>query len=101
MADVERDILKMAVIERHRSSRNVGLAQLGLPIASLMSDQPTNAVRDAMDTLLINSAALGSALHDPFVTMSLVALEVITSLKLTDQGLVDVKQFKPVPLFVE
>ena len=158
VADVERDILKMAVIERHRVTGNVGLgfvqgfglqkgalagsvahdhhnivtigaddqsmltaaravgemgggfvvanrehvlAQLPLPIAGLMSDQSVNAVRDAMDTLLINSTALGSAIHDPFMAMSFMALEVIPSLKLTDQGLVDVEQFKPVPLFVE
>jgi adenine deaminase len=158
VADVERDILKMAVIERHRGTGNVGLgfvqgfglkkgalagsvandhhnivtigaddqsmltaaravgemggglvvangervlAQLPLPIAGLMSDQPVNAVRDAMDTLLINSADLSSALRDPFGAMAFMALEVIPSLKLTDQGLVDVEQFKPVPLFVE
>jgi adenine deaminase len=66
-----------------------------------MSDQSVNAVRDAMDTILINSADLGSAVHDPFMAMAFMALEVIPSLKLTDQGLVDVEQFKPVPLFVE
>jgi adenine deaminase len=65
-----------------------------------MSDQSVDAVRDAMDTLLISSAALGSAVHDPFMVMTFMALEVIPSLKLTDQGLVDVEQFKPVPLFV-
>ena len=70
-------------------------------IAGVMSDQPVNAVKDAMDTLLVNSAALGSAVHDPFMVMSFMALEVIPSLKLTDQGLVDVEQFKPVSLFVE
>jgi adenine deaminase len=51
--------------------------------------------------LLINSAALGSPLNDPFMVLSFMALEVIPALKLTDQGLVDVQQFKPVPLFVE
>jgi adenine deaminase len=158
VVDVERDILKMAVIERHRNTGNVGLgfvqgfglqkgalagsvahdhhnivtigaddqsmltaaravgemgggfvvanqvnvlAQLPLPIAGLMSDQSVKTVRDAMDTLLINSAALGSVAHDPFMTMSFMALEVIPSLKLTDQGLVNVEEFKPVPLFVE
>jgi adenine deaminase len=30
-----------------------------------------------------------------------MALEVIPTLKLTDQGLIDVEQFKPVKLFVE
>ncbi len=35
------------------------------------------------------------------MTMSFLALEVIPSLKLTDQGLVDVEQFALVDLWVE
>jgi adenine deaminase len=46
-------------------------------------------------------ADLGSPLHDPFMAMSFMALEVIPKLKLTDQGLVDVAQFAIVPLFVD
>jgi adenine deaminase len=34
------------------------------------------------------------------MAMSFMALEVIPSLKLTDQGLVDVEQFRLVDLFV-
>jgi adenine deaminase len=66
-----------------------------------MSDRPIDAVREEMDTLLINSAALGSEMHDPFMVMGFMALEVIPALKLTDQGLVDVEQFKLVPLFLD
>ena len=44
---------------------------------------------------------LGSNMHDPFMALSFLALEVIPYLKLTDQGLVDVDQFKIVPLWVE
>jgi len=44
---------------------------------------------------------LGSSMHDPFMALSFLALEVIPHLKLTDQGLVDVDQFKIVPLWVE
>jgi len=69
------------------------LASLPLPIAGLMSDQPLAQVRDA-------ARSLGSPLHDPFMAMSFMALEVIPSLKLTDLGLVDVDQFKIVDLFV-
>jgi adenine deaminase len=54
-----------------------------------------------MDALLISSAALGSETHDPFMLLSFMALEVIPTLKLTDQGLVDVEQFKHVSLFVD
>ncbi|MFQ5341955.1 MAG: adenine deaminase C-terminal domain-containing protein [Anaerolineae bacterium] len=35
------------------------------------------------------------------MALSFVGLEVIPELKLTDQGLVDVNQFRFVPLFVE
>ena len=158
MVDLERDILKIAVIERHRGTGNIGLgfiqgmglqagalagsvahdhhnivvvgaddqsmltavlavaemggglvaangerviARLALPIAGLMSEQPIDGVRDELDQLIISAAALGSQLRDPFMAMSFVALEVIPALKLTDQGLVDVEQFRPVPLFVE
>ncbi len=156
-ADVDRDILKLAVIERHHRTGNVGLgfirglglrrgalagsvghdahnlivagcddesmwtaaraaardggglvacagdevlASLPLPIGGLMSDRSVQSVRTTMARL--NSAAreLGTTLHDPFATLSFMTLEVIPSLKLTDQGLVDVDQFRPVSLWV-
>ncbi len=155
-ADLDRDIAKIAVIERHLATGNVGkglvrglglkrgaiastvahdhhnivvigiddqsmltaarataetkggmaaadgdavLAQLPLPIAGLMSDQPIERVRDQMDNLLKAAYQLGSPLHDPFMAMSFLALPVIPSLKLTDHGLVDVDKFQLVSLF--
>jgi len=157
VSDPERDLLKMAVIERHRGTGNVGLGfvrglglrrgalagsvghdahnlivagcddssmmtaaravgDLGgglvaaageevlgsvpLPIAGLMSDQPVETVRRQMDRLVEVAKDLGSSLHDPFMTLGFLALEVIPALKLTDQGLVDVEKFDFVPLFV-
>lgn len=76
------------------------LATLPLPVAGLMSDRPITAVRQAYDMLLANAHAQGSPLHDPFMAMSFMALEVIPSLKLTDQGLVDVEKFTIVDLFI-
>jgi adenine deaminase len=158
VADVERDILKLAVVERHRGTGNVGLglvrglglkrgalagsvghdahnltvagcddasmmtaaravgelggglvaavgdrvlAQVPLPIAGLMSDQSLQTVRRQMDELVAAARNLGSSLHDPLMTLGFLALEVIPSLKLTDQGLVDVEQFDFVPLFLQ
>ncbi len=76
------------------------VATLSLPVAGLMSDRPIHAVRQAYDMLLANARAQGSLLHDPFMAMSFMALEVIPSLKLTDKGLVDVDKFEIVDLFV-
>ncbi len=65
-----------------------------------MSDRPVAEVRAAYDALLAAARSLGSPLHDPFMALSFMALEVIPSLKLTDRGLVDVDRFAPVDLFV-
>lgn len=74
------------------------MALLPLPIAGLMSDQPIEQVRARMDQVLGAARTLGSPLHDPFMAMSFLALEVIPKLKLTDMGLVDVERFELVPL---
>jgi len=158
IADPKRDQLKLAVVERHRGTGNVGLglvrglglkrgalagsvghdahnltiagcddasmmtaaravgemggglvaavgdevlATAPLPIAGLMSDQPVEIVREQMDALVAVAHELGSPLHDPFMTLGFLALEVIPALKLTDQGLVDVDKFDFVPLWAE
>ena len=158
VADPARDLLKMAVIERHGRGGGVGLgfvsgiglrsgaiastvahdhhnlvvigvddrsmmtaaravadagggqavavaqevkAMLPLPLAGLMADRPIAEVRQQMDSLIAAAHDLGSALHDPFMAMSFLALEVIPSLKLTDLGLVDVDRFELVPLFAD
>ncbi|MFQ6015210.1 MAG: adenine deaminase [Anaerolineae bacterium] len=156
VSDVERDILKLAVVERHQASGNVGLgfvqgfglkrgaiassvahdshniivtgtndddmvaaveaivemrggfvavdggqtlATLPLPIAGLISDQSMWRVRAEMGELLAVTQRMGSHSNNPFMSLSFLALPVIPELKLTDRGLVDVKQFKFVPLF--
>ncbi len=77
------------------------LADVPLPIGGLMSDQPVEAVRKGMDRLLsVAREVLGSPLPNPFMTLSFVALAVIPELRLTDRGLVDVREFQFVPLFV-
>jgi adenine deaminase len=157
VSDLSADVLKMAVIERHRGSGNMGVgfiqgfglkrgamagtvahdhhnliaigaddgsmlaaarfvaemggglavavgqrivASLPLPVGGLMSDQPIAKVAAAYERLIAAARELGSPLSDPFMAMSFMALEVIPSLKLTEQGLVDVEQFRLVDLFV-
>mgnify|MGYP000629378211 CR=1 FL=1 len=77
------------------------VASVPLPIAGLMSEQPIETVRRQMDALINAVHELGSTLHDPFMTLSFLALEVIPHLKLTDRGLVDVDKFDFVPLFAD
>jgi adenine deaminase len=77
------------------------LAKLPLPVAGLMSNKPIGEVRKQLDEVMKAARNLGSELHDPLMALSFLALEVIPHLKLTDQGLVDVDQFKLVPLWVE
>jgi len=159
VADVARDILKMAVIERHNATGKLGkgfihgiglrrgaiagtvahdhhnlvvigaddasmlaaaravermggglvavdgervLAELPLPVGGLMSDRPIGEVRAALDRLLDAARReLGSPLHDPFMAMSFMALEVIPHLKLTDVGLIDVDRFEQVSLWAD
>jgi len=158
VADLDRDILKMAVIDRHTGSGAMGLgfiqgfglqrgalagtiahdhhnlvvigtddesmwtaaravaemggglavangtalmAKLPLPVAGLMSDRSIATVRADYDKLLATARSQGAELHDPFMAMSFMALEVIPALKLTDQGLVDVEKFEIVDLFIK
>ncbi len=76
------------------------LATLALPVAGLMSEAPIEDVRSQYDALVDAAHQMGSTMHDPFMAMSFMALEVIPYLKLTDLGLVDVEQFKIVDVFV-
>ena len=76
------------------------LALLALPVGGLMSEAPIEQVRTEFDALLEAARDLGCSVHDPFMALSFLALEVIPSLKLTDQGLVDVDAFASVPLWV-
>ncbi len=75
------------------------VAELPLPIAGLMVDEPVESVRGRLDGVLAAARELGSSLHDPFMAMSFLALEVIPALKITDQGLVDVERFERVDLW--
>jgi len=157
VSDPDRDLLKMAVLERHGGTGRVGLgivtgmglkegamagtvahdhhnvlsigvddasilaaarkvaemkgglavvrggqvvAALPLPVGGLMSQEPIEVIREGLDLVVSAARGLGSPLHDPFMAMSFLALEVIPALKLTDQGLVDVDRFEPVDLWV-
>ena len=76
------------------------LSRLPLPIAGLMSDEPLSKVAHGWEELTEAARNLGCPLKEPFMALSFLALPVIPELKITDRGLVDVKEFRHVPLFV-
>ncbi|MBU8788236.1 adenine deaminase [Bacillus glycinifermentans] len=150
-ADPERDLLKIAVIERHRGIKEIGLGivkgfglkegaiaatishdshnfiavgtndedmmkaagilgkigggltvakggkelhSVALPIAGLLSDKPLEEVNKSLKSLhgaLKQTGFSGS--FNPFLTLSFLALPVIPDVKMTTEGLFDVKAF--------
>ncbi len=155
VADPDRDLAKIAVIERHHATGRVGrgfvrgsglqrgalastvahdahnivvigvsdedmlaavaaiaemrgglavvdagqvVAASPLPIAGLISDQPSETVIAESRACSEAAAALGWHGYGPFMTLSFLALSVIPALKITDQGLVDVARATLVPL---
>ena len=156
--DLRQDILKIAVVERHHATGNIGIgfaqgfglkkgaigssvahdshnlvivgtndgymlkivetikkmggglavvsegkvvADLPLPIAGLMAEASVPEVHRSLEKLHRAAKSLGCQLSDPFMTLSFLSLPVIPELKITDKGLVDVNQFKIVPVFGE
>jgi adenine deaminase len=144
-ADLARDILKLACVERHRATGNVGVGlvvglglrqgaiassvahdahniiaagtndddmavavravermggglvfvvdgatrgALPLPIAGLLSDRPAATVASELEHLSAQVRAAGSPLPAPFATLSFLALSVIPTARVTDQGFI-------------
>jgi len=69
------------------------VADLALPVAGLMSDQPFETVRHGLEGLRAAAKALGVVLAEPFLQVAFLTLPVIPHLKITDKGLVDVDRF--------
>jgi len=76
------------------------LFHLPLPIAGLMSDLPPEELLRNFSLLLDAAKKLGTPLPNPFMVLSFLSLSVIPSLKLTDQGYVNLAQGGLVPLSV-
>ncbi len=74
------------------------VAQCPLPVAGLFSLAVLNDVIEQTRACNDAAHALGWSGATPFLTMSFLGLSVIPSLKITDQGLVDVDRFELVPL---
>jgi len=154
VSDVERDILKMVVVNRYKDAnvavgfiKNFGLKNgaiassvahdshniiavgvsdeyickavnliienrggvcavsqdheevLPLPIAGIMSNSDYSSVAERYAEIDSMAKSLGSALHAPFMALSLMALLVIPSIKLSDRGLFDSDKFEFIDVF--
>lgn len=69
-----------------------------LPVAGIMSDKDATTIGKAYAQLNTFAKQLGSTLNAPYMTLSFMALLVIPSLKLSDKGLFNGKDFKFVSL---
>jgi len=77
------------------------LAALPLPIGGLMSDAKLEEVAPALRKIEAAAAELGIVGAHPCMALSFLSLSVIPSLKLTDQGYVDLEQGGRQELFVD
>jgi len=75
-------------------------AELPLPIAGLVTDQPLFNAMKLIDDLNAAAHMLGCDLDAPFMTLSFLSLSPIPELKLTDQGLIDATRLQKTTLFV-
>ncbi|MFW6056432.1 MAG: adenine deaminase [Chloroflexota bacterium] len=69
-------------------------ARLPLPVAGLLSQEPLATVLEEEQAVQSAARTLGPLPSAPFALLSFLALPVIPELRVTDQGVVDVAQFK-------
>jgi adenine deaminase len=77
------------------------LARVELVIAGLMSDEPAEIVAAAAEKMMAAMKACGCNLNNAFMQHSLLALVVIPELRISDIGLIDVRTFEKVDLFLQ
>jgi len=77
------------------------IAELPLPVAGLISDQPLETVSKKVGELNNAAKKVGCVLPDPFAAMSFLSLVPIPELRLTDKGLIDANKFEIIDLFVK
>jgi adenine deaminase len=73
---------------------------LPLPIGGLMSADPAKKVMAEIDALNRVVEGMGSDLPAPFMSLSFVSLPTVPELGLTDQGLINVKAHRIIPVVV-
>ena len=81
-------------------SKGRELALVEMPIAGLMSDERAEVVAAKADRLTEAMRQVGCTLNNANMQHSLLALVVIPELRISDVGLVDVRTFEKVDLFL-
>ncbi len=76
------------------------LALVEMPIAGLMSDKRCEVVAVEAQQIIDAMVACGCTLNNAYMQHSLLALSVIPELRLSDKGLVDVRQFAHIDLVI-
>src|SRR5699024_1832839 len=93
----------MAVAANYRANAGGGmvvvndgkvLAEVPMPIAGLMSDQPLETVVEQVKHLEKAWKKLGCTIEAPLMTFSLIALPVIPEIRITNRGLADIRSFE-------
>ena len=97
MALAANELAQMAGGQIVVSQGNI-LGQLALPIAGLMSDDHVENVAKQVSTILAGFRTCGCTLNNPNMQLSLLGLVVIPELRISDLGLVNVNQFKFIPV---
>ena len=81
-------------------SKGKELALIELPIAGLMSDERAEVVAAKSDRVVAAMVECGCTLNNAVMQHMFLALPVIPELRVTDLGVVDVRTFERVDLFV-
>ncbi len=76
------------------------IALVELTIAGLMSEERAEIVAAKAQAMVAAMAECGCTLNNAYMQHSLMGLVVIPELRISDQGLIDVTQFKKVELFL-
>jgi adenine deaminase len=82
-------------------SDSIKIDSLQLNIGGIMTTRLCDEVAKDYQELSDKVKLLGCEMKAPFMTLSFMALLVITDIKIGDKGLFDVNKFKPTGLFVE
>ncbi len=80
-------------------SKGRELALVEMPIAGLMSNERAEVVAAKADKLVNAMRAMGCTLNNAYMQHSLLALVVIPELRISDEGIIDVRTFEKVDLF--